>query len=67
MQDTYYNDEFHGIPFSKRYKDRLNDLRCRVGRDLDEAICIFANELMEDENNTFSDRERLISLIRQSL
>ena len=72
MQDTYfddryYNDEFHDIPFAERYKDRLDDLRWRVGRDLDEAICIFADELMEDKSNPVSNREDLISLIRQSL
>ena len=72
MQDTYFddiyhNDKFHDIPFAERYKDRLDDLRHRVGRDLDEAICSFSDELIENGNNPVSDREDLISLIRESL
>lgn len=58
--------EFYST-FAETYKDRLDDIRERVGRDREAAVEAFAEELYRDDTVAEPMKENLIDLIWRSL
>ena len=53
--------------FAETYKDRLDDIRKRVGKDQEAAVEAFAEELYRDDTVAEPMKENLIDLIWRSL
>lgn len=64
--DEYKTMYFH-TNFDAEYGDRLDDIRSRVGRDQEEAISIFADELMEGYHADIQSKEEMVEFINSHI
>ena len=58
--------EFY-MNFAEIYKDELDDIRGRVGRDQDTAIDVFADRLVDEYDGFEKKKEDMVDLIRQNI
>lgn len=49
--------------FGVEFKDELNQIREKVGRDLEEAVSAFADQIMQDYNTPIKTKEEMKEFI----
>lgn len=49
--------------FGVEFKDEINQIREKVGRDLEEAVSAFADQIMQDYNTPIKTKEEMKEFI----
>lgn len=62
-----YNAMVFYTSFAEIYRDELDDIRDRVGKDQENAIEAFADRLVDEPGDFEKKKEDMIELIRQNL
>lgn len=64
--DDYRAMEFF-TSFETTYKDRIDDIRDRVGRDREIAIEVFADELLEEKIAGLETKQKVIDFLNETI
>ena len=70
--DSRYDTVDHAMmefltSFETTYKDRIDDIRDRVGRDRETAIEIFADELLEEKLAGLETKQKIIDFLNETI
>ena len=49
--------------FGVEFKDEINQIREKVGRDLEESVSAFADQIMQDYNTPIKTKEEMKEFI----
>lgn len=58
-----YAQNYFLTTFGTEFKDELNQIREKVGRDLEEAISAFADQIMQDYDTPIKSKEEMKEFI----
>ena len=58
-----YSQNYFMTMFGVELKDELNQIREKVGRDLEEAVSAFADQIMQDYNTPIKTKEEMKEFI----
>ena len=58
-----YSQNYFMTMFGVEFKDELNQIREKVGRDLEEAVSAFADQIMQDYNTPIKTKEEMKEFI----
>ena len=70
--DSRYDTEDYAMmefltSFETTYKDRIDDIRDRVGRDRETAIEIFADELLKEKLAGLETKQKVIDFLHETI
>lgn len=58
-----YSQNYFMTMFGVEFKDELNQIREKVGKDLEEAVSAFADQIMQDYNTPIKTKEEMKEFI----
>lgn len=58
-----YAQEYFMNTFGSEFEDRLNEIRDKVGRDREEAVSVFADEIMRDYKTPLTTKAEMEEFI----
>ena len=58
-----YSQNYFMTMFGVEFKDEINQIREKVGRDLEEAVSAFADQIMQDYNTPIKTKEEMKEFI----
>ena len=58
-----YSQNYFLTTFGVEFKDEINQIREKVGRDLEEAVSAFADQIMQDYNTPIKTKEEMKEFI----
>ena len=58
-----YSQNYFMTMFGVEFKDEINQIREKVGKDLEEAVSAFADQIMQDYNTPIKTKEEMKEFI----
>ena len=58
-----YSKNYFMTTFGVEFKDEINQIREKVGRDLEESVSAFADQIMQDYNTPIKTKEEMKEFI----
>ena len=58
-----YSQNYFMTMFGVEFKDEINQIREKVGRDLEAAVSAFADQIMQDYNTPIKTKEEMKEFI----